>query len=142
MEGKNKVSLIFDNFDIYLMLSTCLLLVSQCLVSIASRIIQPTECRPAFTTICFSLYAIPKTFPLKSLHSKALQLFNSSNRIGTASLIFCLRVNFMQHLGVARHYGKSGGRPIPKIYTAILKMDHKNLSFMFFFVLFLFLVVA
>ena len=53
--------------------------------------------------------------PLKSQPSEQLKLFNSHNRIAIASLIFCLRVNFMEHLGVAQSSGKS----IPKISIAV-----------------------
>lgn len=37
----------------------------------------------------------------------------------------------MEHLGVARHYEKSGGGRIPKIFAAVLARDNKNLPFVF-----------
>lgn len=62
---------------------------------------------------------------------RSSNFFNSSNRIAITWLIFCLRVNFMEHLGVARHYEWSSGRRIPKISSAILKRDNKNQTFVF-----------
>lgn len=52
--------------------------------------------------------------------------FNSSYGIGITRLIFCLRVNFMEHLGIARHYEE-----MADTFAAILKRDNKNLPFVF-----------